>query len=330
MFSKYKKKILLSAVFGALIFLGISLYADFDKLLGALGKFNWFYFPLILGLSFLNYVARFYKWEYYLKILKIKVAPLLSFKIFLSAFVMSVTPGKMGEVLKSYLLKEETGTPVAKSAPIIIAERITDFISIIIICIMGAYVFDYGRAIIIGVGIFFIAVTLILSFQKLSLAIINSLERIKFISKYVHRIHIAYESIYQLVKIKPLVIAVGMSIVAWGFECLGFYYVLQIFSSTSNIETSLLTASFIYCFSTLVGAIAMLPGGLGATEATLTGLLIILKIPKDVSAASTIIIRVATLWFAVVVGIFAVYFYNKHSKHRLDELDETAIDNSQI
>ena len=329
MFSKYKKKILLSAVFGALIFLGISHCADFDKLLGALGKFNWFYFPLILGLSFLNYVARFYKWEYYLKILKIKVAPLLSFKIFLSAFVMSVTPGKMGEVLKSYLLKEETGTPVAKSAPIIIAERITDFISIIIICIMGAYVFDYGRAIIIGVGIFFIAVTLILSFQKLSLAIINSLERIKFISKYVHRIHIAYESIYQLVKIKPLVIAVGMSIVAWGFECLGFYYVLQIFSSTSNIETSLLTASFIYCFSTLVGAIAMLPGGLGATEATLTGLLIILKIPKDVSAASTIIIRVATLWFAVVVGIIAVYFYNKHSKHRLDELDETVIDSSQ-
>ncbi len=329
MFSKYKKKILLSAVFGALIFLGISLYADFDKLLGALGKFNWFYFPLILGLSFLNYVARFYKWEYYLKILKIKVAPMLSFKIFLSSFVMSVTPGKMGEVLKSYLLKEETGTPVAKSAPIIIAERITDFISIIIICIMGAYVFDYGRAIIIGVGIFFIAVTLILSFQKLSLAIINSLERIKFISKYVHRIHIAYESIYQLVKIKPLVIAVGMSIVAWGFECLGFYYVLQIFSSTSNIETSLLTASFIYCFSTLVGAIAMLPGGLGATEATLTGLLIILKIPKDVSAASTIIIRVATLWFAVVVGIIAVYFYNKHSKHRLDELDETVIDSSQ-
>ncbi|MBS1516163.1 MAG: flippase-like domain-containing protein [Bacteroidetes bacterium] len=321
MFSKYKKKILLSAVFGALIFLGISFYADFDKLVGALGKFNWLFFPIILGLSFLNYIARFFKWEYYLKILNIKVAPLLSFKIFLSAFVMSVTPGKMGEVLKSYLLKEETGTPIAKSAPIIIAERITDFISIIIICITGAYVFDYGRSIIIGVGIFFIGVTLILSFQKLSLAIINSLERIKFISKHVHKIHIAYDSIYQLVKIKPLIVAILISLAAWLFECWGFYYVLKIFSSTSNIETGFLTASFIYCFATLVGAIAMLPGGLGATEASMTGLLIILKIPKDVSAASTIIIRVATLWFAVVVGIIAVYFYNKHSKHKLDEIE---------
>ena len=73
----------------------------------------------------------------------------------------------------------------------------------------------------------------------------------------------------------------------------------------------------------------MLPGGLGATEATLTGLLIILKIPKDVSAASTIIIRVATLWFAVVVGIIAVYFYNKHSRHKVDELDETETAGSQ-
>jgi uncharacterized protein (TIRG00374 family) len=329
LFSKYKKKILLSAAFGALIFLGISLYADFDKLIGALAKFDWIYFPLILALSFLNYVARFYKWEYYLKILKIKIAPKLSFQIFLSAFVMSVTPGKMGEVLKSYMLREETGTPVSKSAPIIIAERITDFISMIIICIIGAYVFDYGRTIIIIMGIFFIGVTLILSSQKLSIAIINSLERIKFISKHVHRIHTAYDSIYQLVKIKPLLIAVAMSIVAWFFECLGCYYVLEIFSSSSSIHTSLLIASFIYCFSTLIGAIAMLPGGLGVTEASLTGLLVILNIPKDVSAASTIIIRVATLWFAVLVGVIAIYYYNKHSKHKLEELDETAFIDSQ-
>ncbi len=73
----------------------------------------------------------------------------------------------------------------------------------------------------------------------------------------------------------------------------------------------------------------MLPGGLGVTEASLTGLLVILNIPKDVSAASTIIIRVATLWFAVVVGIIAVYYYNKHSKHKLDEFDETVINSSQ-
>ena len=38
----------------------------------------------------------------------------------------------------------------------------------------------------------------------------------------------------------------------------------------------------------------MLPGGLGVTEASLTGLMVLMKIPKDISVVSTFIIRVAT------------------------------------
>ena len=57
---------------------------------------------------------------------------------------MSVTPGKLGEILKSYLLKEENGTEVSKSMPIVFAERLTDFISIVLLSIIGAFVFNYG------------------------------------------------------------------------------------------------------------------------------------------------------------------------------------------
>ena len=64
----------------------------------------------------------------------------------------------------------------------------------------------------------------------------------------------------------------------------------------------------------------MLPGGLGATEASLTGLLLLLKIPKDISVASTIIIRVATLWFAVILGVFAVQILNKKDHIDFDKL----------
>ncbi|MCB0723559.1 MAG: flippase-like domain-containing protein [Ignavibacteriae bacterium] len=320
MFSKYKKKILFSAVAGALIFLAFSVYADFDKLLDAFKEFNWLFFPLILVLSFLNYIFRFSKWEYYRRILDIKLTTGKSFLIFLSAFVMSVTPGKMGEVLKSYLLKEENGTPVSKSAPIVVAERLTDFISIVFLCIVGAFVFDYGQTIIMIVGVVFISLTLLISWKKACLYFISLLEKIKFLSKHVEKFHTAYDSIYRLVRIKPLLIATVISVVSWFFECLGFYIVLNVFSSATNIEVSLLTATFIYGFSTLIGAIAMLPGGLGVTEASLTGLLQILKIPKNISVASTIIIRVATLWFAVVVGIFAVIIYQRLTHRDLEEI----------
>lgn len=321
MFSKYKKKILLSAAIGALIFLGFSIYADFDNLVSALVRFNWYYFPIILTLSFGNYIFRFFKWEYYRKLIGIDVSPKLSFLIFLSSFVMSVTPGKLGEILKSYLIKEETGTPVSKSAPIILAERLTDFISMTLLCLVGAFVFDYGKEIIILIGICFLGFTIMLSSRKASFFIISLFEKISFLKKRIHHFHNAYESVYQMIRLKPLLSALTLSIIGWFMECFGFYIVLNEFSVDVEHSVTVLTATFIYGFATLVGAIAMLPGGLGLTEASLTGLLQLLKIPKNISVASTIIIRLATLWFGVFIGIVSVYFYQRYSNKNISELN---------
>src|SRR5262249_51363711 len=83
-----------------------------------------------LALASLNYAFRFVRWEYYLRLLSVRVARLPSFGIFLSGFALTVTPGKVGEVLKSFLLKEAYDVPVARTAPIVIAERLTDLLSL--------------------------------------------------------------------------------------------------------------------------------------------------------------------------------------------------------
>ncbi|MBI5401974.1 MAG: flippase-like domain-containing protein [Ignavibacteriae bacterium] len=320
MFSKYKKKILVSIAFGAVIYLAFSIYADLDKLLAAFGDFNWLWLPLILSLSFMNYIFRFLKWQYYLYILDIRLSRKESFLIFLSALTMSVTPGKMGEVLKSYLLKEENGTPVSKSAPIVLAERLTDFVSIVLLCILGSYVYNYGQAVIIIIGIVFILTIVLLSMKNLSLNLINLLSKIGFLKKHIDKINIAYESIYLMIKIKPLIIATFISLISWFFECIGFFIVLNAFSHSGNMEISLLSATFIYAFSTLIGAVAMLPGGVGITEASLTGLLVFSKISKDISVASTLIIRLATLWFAVFVGIISVFLFQRLTNKKIENL----------
>ena len=320
MFSKYKKKILLSVSFGAVVFLAFSFYADFNNLLEAFSRFNWVWFPLVLLLSFGNYIIRFFKWQFYLGILNIQLKPGTSFMIFISSFVMSVTPGKMGEVLKSFLLKEETGTPVSVSAPIILAERITDFLSIVLLCIAGAIVFNYGQSIIILTGAAFIVLVLILSSKTVSFKIISYFSRIKFIGRHSEKIYASYNSIFELIKVKPLIFGLVLSCIAWFFECLGFFIVINVFTGIGGLDTGILSATFIYAFSTLVGAIAMLPGGLGATEATLTGLLMLLKIPRNISVASTMIIRVATLWFAVFLGLIAVQIYQRKTHHKIADL----------
>jgi uncharacterized membrane protein YbhN (UPF0104 family) len=275
---KLKKKILLSVVIGGILYLAFTIYADFNQVVNTFTRFNWLLLPALLVLSFLNYLFRFFKWDYYLNVIKVKMKRIDSLSVFMSGLVMSVTPGKLGELLKSLLVKEITNTPISKTAPIVLAERITDFLSLLILAMIGAFIYDFGSGITLVVTLFFI------------LLIVS-----------------AYESAYLLLKPLPLTSMTFLSLLAWGFECLGYYLVLLNF----DVNFGLLWTSFSYSFSTIVGAISMLPGGLGFTEGSLTFLLIQKNISIDIAVTTTFIIRVVTLWFAVLVGIISVIFYQK-------------------
>jgi len=297
----------ISIVIGGILYLAFTIYADFNNVLNAFSKFNLLLIPILLILSFFNYLTRFFKWDYYLSIVNVDLKKLDSFSIFMSGLIMSITPAKLGEVLKSVLVKEISGEPISKTAPIVFAERITDFLSLLIIAITGAVVFDYGGEITIIIATFFVFLIFIISNKNIAIPIINLTEKIPFIKKYILHLHSAYESSYQLLKLKPLLLMTLLSLVSWGFECLGYFIILSDF----NVEVGFLWASFSYSFSTIVGAVSMLPGGLGLTEGSLTFLLVQKNVPVDISVTTTFIIRVVTLWFAVLVGIISLTFYQK-------------------
>ncbi len=305
MLKKLKKKILLSLASAGLIYLAFSFYGNFTEVLSAFEKFNWLLLPLLLFLSFSNFFSRFLKWDYYLNLIGAKIKKIDSFSIFMTGLIMSITPGKVGELLKAYLVKEINNTPVSKTAPIILMERITDFVSLMIIALIGAYLFNYGRTIVIGVSIFFFLLIIIMSKRKFALKIITKLEKVNFLKKHLSTIHQAYESSYIMLRPVPLFYMTLLSLISWGLECLGYYIILVNF----GIDVSYLWAAFSYAFATIVGAISMLPGGLGVTEGSLTFMIIKNGYSKDLAVASTFIIRIVTLWFAVLVGIIAVAFY---------------------
>ena len=223
----------------------------------------------------------------------------------MSGLIMSITPGKVGELMKSYLVKQIKSVPISKTAPIIFAERITDSTSLLIIAVAGAYSFSYGTGIIIFISILLLLLLIIISNKKIALPLLKLLEKNKFLNRHLEKIHNAYESSYQLLRPGPLFYMTLVSLVSWLFECLGYYLILIIF----KMDIGFLWSSFSYAFATIVGAISMLPGGLGVTEGSLTFLAINKGFPKEIAVASTFIVRVVTLWFAVLVGIISVSFY---------------------
>ncbi|MCL6495459.1 MAG: flippase-like domain-containing protein, partial [Ignavibacterium sp.] len=96
-------------------------------------------------------------------------------------------------------------------------------------------------------------------------------------------------------------------VVSWGFECFGYYLVINNFVNRISVSWSF----FSYSFSTIVGAVSMLPGGLGVTEGSFLLMLTSKGLSASDAAAITFITRVVTLWFAVLVGIVAVFLFQR-------------------
>lgn len=307
-----QKKIIVGIILAAIVYLGFSIYVDFAKLLEAFSLFDFRYFPLILFLSFFNYYLRFERWDYYLRIIQIKLPRKISFSIFLGGLIMSITPGKVGELLKSYLIKEYNKTSIHASAPVILVERLGDFVSLLLIAMIGAIYFDFGRQIVSITLIVFGFFLFGLSYRPFAEPIIRYLSNLKIFGGISEKILVAYEHSYKLLRPLPLFSMLLLACIAWGFEALGLYIILQIF----NTEASFFWSLFVYSFSTIIGGLLLVPGGIGPTEGSLTYLLVRTKIPLNVAFVSTFLIRIATLWFAILMGIFGLMYFQKKVVHK--------------
>ncbi len=338
------RKIIIGSLLGAAVFIVIAFLADYRKVAAALMDFPLNQWPFILFLSLANYALRVIKWDFYLRRLDIKIPLLSSVLIFFSGFIMAITPGKMGEVLKSLLMYEHHGVAVTRSAPAVFMERLTDVIALLFICAAGVVFalnggsrtglsgsgtavsvaaasaagqqnFDGAQLLSLAlVTIITCIIIAILSNQKLMNAVLKYMERFNFIKKHIVHIESLFEAARVILMPWPLFYATLLSILAWALECYSLYYIITVISPQTPISLALLLfCSFAYAFSTIIGALAMLPGGLFVTEGGMAFLLVkLVKIPMSKAVAATFMVRAATLWFALLIGIFALPAFNAY------------------
>jgi len=282
----------------AFVYLAFALWAGWHDLEAVLREFRWWLLVPALLLSLVNYGVRFGRWQLYLQRSGIAVPPSLSAKIFFCGLVMSVTPGKLGEVLKAWLVKLHVGVPMTRTAPVVVAERVTDLAALVVLLFAGSVLVGSGWPQLFLSGAITGAVLAALASPPLARAALHLAERVGFLRRYVERLESAYESMRFLLRPRLLVEATMLGAVAWFAECLGFWVVLRGF----GIHESIPGAMFVYAFSTLVGALLLLPGGVGGTEGSMVAMLVKDGASRPHAVAATLVTRAATLWFAVLCG----------------------------
>ena len=299
-------KLLLSLLLAIVVYGGVSFFVDYRDVGRSMGDFNWALLPLILLLSSLNYVFRFVKWQYYLNIIGVRgLSTRNSMLIFFSGLGMVITPGKVGEWLKSYLLREVHGTPITRSAPILIAERLTDSIALLIICSVGVFVFGNLWQAFVVVALGSVLLVAGVNHRPTAMALLRLGGRIPLVRRFVPQFEEFYEAARVLLSPRAVVAMAALSAAAWFFEVLGFYFTL-VGLGLDGDGTLLLKAAFILPIATLASAILFTPGGLGVAEGSITGLSqALLDMSKSAAAVGTLIIRFGTLWFGVIVGLIA-------------------------
>lgn len=294
----------------------LALFGDVRELGSSLRAFSWWLVVPVLALTVWNYALRFVKWQLYLHQLDvIGLSPPVNALVYLSGFALSITPGKVGELIKSVWLRRLTGAPVDRTSAIIAAERMTDAFAMLILAGIGATQFAFGRTLLAIAAVGGLLIVGLIYQRHLLLGLVGRAEGRRVIGRFVTPALVFLDASRVLLRPRLLATAVALGVLSWAGECLAFWLVLGGLDLPMTGHL-LLVATFVLAVSSIAGALSLLPGGLGVADASVAGMLLLLvtdeRMTRGVAAAATLIIRFATLWFAVLLGAVALALLQRH------------------
>ena len=287
-----------SVALAALGYLGLSLWAGWRDVVAAVVQVGPWVLAGLLALSLVNYLLRFLRWARYLALLDAPVPWRINLDAYFAGFALTTSPGKVGEMLRSVLLKPH-GVPPAASVAAFFAERVSDLLAILVLAAVGLWAYAPARP-IVGLALAAVVVALLLVQWTALIAAIDrwAQARPQKWARLVVKLCEVVLHFRRCFSLPAMGMGLALGVVAWFAEGLGFWWLLLALDHPLPLST----AVFIYAFAMLVGALSFLPGGLGGSEAAMVALLSLNGFPEASAVSATLICRLATLWFAVGLG----------------------------
>lgn len=289
-------------LFGLMIvgLIGAAAATGWEETREQLSKIGWLELGILLSFSLANYGLRGLRWHVFASRLGLPTSLVTNMRHFLGGFAMSVTPGRLGELIRMRWIRRETGWAFEKSAPLMLVDRAADLAAMALLLAAAVALSATG----INGAVPVVLVTLAFAVAATRPAILawgtTLLYRmLGFWPRIFARLRAAARSISVFSDPWVLSFALILGGLGWAAEGAAFHYLMVIMGA----DIGLWTAVAIFTFSTLAGGITGSPGGIGGAEAAMIALLSLEGVPLEVSIAATAIIRVTTLWFAIAIGL---------------------------
>jgi glycosyltransferase 2 family protein len=298
--------------------LGAIRATGWHELVAQLSVITWKSFLVLLAFSLVNYGFRALRWHFMATRLGLPTTLLQNFRHYLGGFAMTITPGRVGELVRMRWIMRETGWAFERTAPMALVDRASDLAAMA--ALMGVAVaatlgtLNTGLGAAIPVTILAIVVAYIATRPSLLAAIAHHGYRLIGLKPRIFaKLDRAAKALARFSSPRILATASLIALIGWSAEGYAFHLLLNWLGA----DIGLAKAVAIFTFATLAGGLTGAPGGVGGAEAAMVALLSIEGVPLEISVPATAIIRVTTLWFAILIGLAIFPFAERISKKKI-------------
>jgi uncharacterized protein (TIRG00374 family) len=300
---KIGNKILIVIVAVIGLYAAFLIASDINTIFDKISYFKIEFIPIILLLITSGWFTLFFRWHLLLRNAKIFIPIKDSFLILTSGFALTIIPGKVGELVKSQLLKTKFGIARSKTIPIVILEQFYTAIGIVTLSFLGIWYFELGVYVLGFFTAGLVFAFLLLSSRKTFNKILSLFGRRKFTLKFVEPLSSSYDGVKNGIRGPISLYASGLSILFWMIEAISIYFILLAF----GVETiEFLTIVSTYTTSIMLGILSFLPLGIGVVEGSLASFFTIHGIDISLSLTIVVVIRLFTRWYGVSFGFIAL------------------------
>jgi uncharacterized protein (TIRG00374 family) len=227
--------------------------------------------------------------------------------LYLAGLSMMITPGGIGETIKSYYLKKKFGFNIAKTFPLVFVERFQDLITLVSILSFSLIFIQINEIIVLNsvMTCIIIAFYTIFRIKKLFIKIINFLKKFSRLKKFGDSMFESYEGLHSMTEGRTMIKSWVIGITSWTLEAVAIYLVFLAF----NVDIGFILTTLISYSAILFGSISLIPGGVGLTEISATNLLTNEGIELSLATSIVIMMRISTIWFSTALGFITSRFF---------------------
>ncbi|MDC0211814.1 flippase-like domain-containing protein [Candidatus Nitrosopelagicus sp.] len=296
---KFDNRFYFILVGAIVIYITFLIVSDLNIILDKILDMKTEFLPYILSLAPLSWFILFMRWHLLLKNSNIDIPKKENFKIYMTGFAMSATPGKIGELIKAHMLHSKFEIPKKNTIPIIVSEQFYNIIGILVVSVLGLFYFDFSIYAVALTGSLFVIMYILLSSEKSFKKFMNFVSQKKFLKKYVPSLSDSYLILKKSIDKKIFIISSFLSVIFWLIESVIAYLVLLSFN-VDSLEFLQLAAT--YTTSIIIGVVSFLPMGIGVVEGSLAGFFSYQNIELSLALTLVIFIRIFTRWYGVIIG----------------------------